>query len=83
MGPKAAIVTAGDVRLLPSETMLVHVFMRGVPAQIRPVNQAVMYLGPTGTLVCLGMPGGGPIINVPLGLLIAKVSSLFLSRRIY
>ena len=27
LGPKAAIITAGDVRLLPPGTILVHVFM--------------------------------------------------------
>jgi len=31
LGPKAAIMTAADVRLLPSGTILEHVFMRGAP----------------------------------------------------
>ena len=32
LGPKAAIITAGDVRLKPPRTLLAHVFMIGTPA---------------------------------------------------
>ncbi|KAF5345065.1 hypothetical protein D9758_010411 [Tetrapyrgos nigripes] len=37
-----------------------------------PFNQALQYLRPTGTLVAAGMPGGEAMLNVPIGLLIAK-----------
>ncbi|KAE9405818.1 hypothetical protein BT96DRAFT_811679 [Gymnopus androsaceus JB14] len=36
-----------------------------------PFNQAVMYLRLTGTLVAIGMPGGG-MLNIPIALIIAK-----------
>ncbi|KAF9469457.1 chaperonin 10-like protein [Collybia nuda] len=45
------------------------VIAAGVP---KPFNQALMYLRETGTLVCVGMPGGGAMINAPVNLLIAK-----------
>lgn len=35
-----------------------------------------MYLRLTGTLVCVGMPGGGAALNAPLTLLVAKVLKL-------
>ncbi|KAF5318178.1 hypothetical protein D9619_012098 [Psilocybe cf. subviscida] len=38
----------------------------------RPFNQAIMYLRAKGTLVCVGMPPGDALLNVPLALLIAK-----------
>ncbi|KAF4615528.1 hypothetical protein D9613_003506 [Agrocybe pediades] len=38
----------------------------------RPFNQAVMYLGFKGTLVCVGMPSGTAVLNVPINLMIAK-----------
>ncbi|KAF8891129.1 chaperonin 10-like protein [Gymnopilus junonius] len=38
----------------------------------KPFNQAVLYLRLKGTLVCVGMPGGTAMLNVPLTLLIAK-----------
>ncbi|KAE9392962.1 GroES-like protein [Gymnopus androsaceus JB14] len=37
-----------------------------------PFNQALLYLRPTGTLVAAGMPGGEAMLNVPIGLIIAK-----------
>ncbi|GLB34537.1 putative alcohol dehydrogenase GroES-like domain [Lyophyllum shimeji] len=39
---------------------------------VRPFNQALMYLRFTGTLVAVGLPGGNAMLNVPIGLLIAK-----------
>lgn len=44
--------------------------------QPKPFNQALMYLRSTGTLVAVGMPGQGGLLNVPVALLIAKVMSL-------
>ncbi|RDB23020.1 Alcohol dehydrogenase 1 [Hypsizygus marmoreus] len=38
----------------------------------RPFNQALRYLRFTGTLVAVGMPGGGATLNAPVTLLIAK-----------
>ncbi|KAF8957763.1 chaperonin 10-like protein [Flammula alnicola] len=38
----------------------------------RPFNQAIMYLRSKGTLVCVGMPAGNAMLNVPVILLIAR-----------
>jgi propanol-preferring alcohol dehydrogenase len=40
--------------------------------EARPFNDALMYLNFKGTLVCVGMPGGNAMLNVPVTLLIAK-----------
>ncbi|KAJ7642859.1 hypothetical protein B0H17DRAFT_1104855 [Mycena rosella] len=37
-----------------------------------PLDQAVMYLRPKGTLVAVGLPSGRPIFTVPIGLLVTK-----------
>ncbi|KAF7353942.1 Mannitol-1-phosphate dehydrogenase [Mycena venus] len=37
-----------------------------------PLDQAVMYLRPKGTLVAVGIPSGGAVFTVPIALLIAK-----------
>jgi len=39
---------------------------------VKPFNQAIMYLRSTGTLVCVGVPGGNAVLNVPVPLLVAK-----------
>ncbi|THU93239.1 mannitol-1-phosphate dehydrogenase M1PDH1 [Dendrothele bispora CBS 962.96] len=41
-----------------------------------PFNQAVMYLRLAGTLVAVGMPGGGGTLNVPITLMIAKTLTI-------
>ncbi|KIM49856.1 hypothetical protein M413DRAFT_438976 [Hebeloma cylindrosporum] len=38
----------------------------------RPFNQALMFLRSKATLVCVGMPAGTALLNVPLNLLIAR-----------
>lgn len=37
-----------------------------------PFNQALLYLNFTGTLVCLGIPGGAALLGAPIRLLVAK-----------
>ncbi|KAJ7097084.1 hypothetical protein B0H15DRAFT_31408 [Mycena belliarum] len=37
-----------------------------------PIDQAVMYLRPRGTLIAVGLPSGGVTFTVPVGLLITK-----------
>ncbi|KAJ7290296.1 hypothetical protein C8J57DRAFT_1493022 [Mycena rebaudengoi] len=37
-----------------------------------PIDQAVMYLRPKGTLVAVGLPSGGVVMTIPIGLLISK-----------
>ncbi|KAJ6605471.1 chaperonin 10-like protein [Mycena vulgaris] len=37
-----------------------------------PLDQAVMYLRPKGTLVAVGLPSGTPVLTVPIGVLIIK-----------
>jgi len=39
---------------------------------ITPFNQAIMYLRLKGTLVCVGMPAGNALLNIPVTLLIGK-----------
>ncbi|KAF9266012.1 GroES-like protein [Marasmius fiardii PR-910] len=37
-----------------------------------PFNQALMYLRPSGTLVCVGVPSAGAMLNVPLNMFVPK-----------
>ncbi|THU93242.1 GroES-like protein [Dendrothele bispora CBS 962.96] len=37
-----------------------------------PFNQALLYLRPAGTLVAVGMPAGGAMLNVPIALLVPR-----------
>ncbi|KAG7086269.1 hypothetical protein E1B28_002235 [Marasmius oreades] len=37
-----------------------------------PFNQALLYLRPSGTLVCVGVPAAGAMLNVPLNMLVPK-----------
>jgi len=46
--------------------------------QAKPFNQALLYLRPAGTLVAVGMPAGGATLNVPIALLVPKVSGVHL-----
>lgn len=39
---------------------------------VTPFNQAIMYLRLKGTLVCVGMPAGNALLNIPVALLVAK-----------
>ncbi|KAJ7330834.1 hypothetical protein DFH08DRAFT_916496 [Mycena albidolilacea] len=41
-------------------------------ANAGPLDQAVHYLRPKGTLVAVGLPSGTPVLTVPIGLLIIK-----------
>ncbi|KAJ7445254.1 chaperonin 10-like protein [Mycena latifolia] len=41
-------------------------------ANVGPLDQAVMYLRPRGTLVAVGLPSGAPVLTVPIGLLIVR-----------
>jgi len=43
-----------------------------VAGEITPFNQAIMYLRRKGTLVCVGMPAGNALLNIPVALLVAK-----------
>ncbi|KAF7353950.1 Mannitol-1-phosphate dehydrogenase [Mycena venus] len=43
-----------------------------VSSNAGPLDQAVMYLRPKGTLVAVGIPSGAAMFTVPIGLLIAK-----------
>ncbi|KAJ3513849.1 hypothetical protein NLJ89_g2714 [Agrocybe chaxingu] len=43
---------------------------------VRPFNQAVMYLRPKGTLVCVGMPANRALLSIPVALLIAKALTI-------
>ncbi|KAJ7665601.1 chaperonin 10-like protein [Mycena rosella] len=47
-------------------------------ANTGPLDQAVMYLRPRGTLVAVGLPSGQPVLTVPVGVLITKVNRLYL-----
>jgi len=38
----------------------------------RPFSQAVAYLRPTGTLIAVGMPGGGAVMSLPIVSVVAK-----------
>ncbi|KAF9262435.1 NAD(P)-binding protein [Marasmius fiardii PR-910] len=42
----------------------------------RPFNDALQYLRKTGTLVAVGVPGGGAELNVPIRLLIGKLLNI-------
>ncbi|KAJ6549952.1 chaperonin 10-like protein [Mycena capillaripes] len=42
-------------------------------SNVGPLDQAVLYLRPRGTLVAVGLPSGTPVLTVPIGLLIVKV----------
>ncbi|KAF8190619.1 hypothetical protein K438DRAFT_1970919 [Mycena galopus ATCC 62051] len=41
-------------------------------SNVGPLDQAVLYLRPKGTLVAVGLPSGAPVLTVPIGLLIIK-----------
>ncbi|KAF8190611.1 hypothetical protein K438DRAFT_1970911 [Mycena galopus ATCC 62051] len=41
-------------------------------SNVGPLDQAVLYLRPKGTLVAVGLPSGTPVLTVPIGLLIIK-----------
>ncbi|KAJ7239674.1 chaperonin 10-like protein [Mycena rebaudengoi] len=41
-------------------------------SNVGPLDQAVMYLRPMGTLVAVGLPSGTPVLTVPIGVLITK-----------
>ncbi|KAF7343064.1 Mannitol-1-phosphate dehydrogenase [Mycena venus] len=41
-------------------------------SNVGPLDQAVHYLRPKGTLVAVGLPSGTPVLTVPIGLLIIK-----------
>ncbi|KAJ7183000.1 chaperonin 10-like protein [Mycena crocata] len=41
-------------------------------SNLGPLDQAVMYLRPKGTLVAVGIPSGMPMLTVPVGVLITK-----------
>lgn len=73
-GPQAALVLAGTVRPFQSSIKCTTRHLTLDLHQALPFNQAVMYLRPTGTLVVVGMPGGGAQLTIPIPLIVGKVS---------
>jgi threonine dehydrogenase-like Zn-dependent dehydrogenase len=73
LGPEAALIVAGEVKCFNH----IYFFLKYLlEIQITPFNQAIMYLRRKGTLVCVGMPAGNALLNVPVALLIAKVNEI-------
>ncbi|KAJ7732584.1 chaperonin 10-like protein [Mycena maculata] len=46
-----------------------------------PLDQAVQYLRPRGTLVAVGLPSGLAVLTVPIGVLVGKVDELVASAK--
>ena len=74
LGPDAAVIAAQDVKYFII-SLFEKIFTR--LTQITPFNQAIMYLRLKGTLVCVGMPAGNALLNIPVGLLLAKVKYIY------
>jgi alcohol dehydrogenase, propanol-preferring len=73
LGPHAAIIIAGHVRLhQPSSYKLA--------TQAEPLNQAPMYLRPTGTLVMVSVPRDA-FLHFPVEVIIGKVGHSSLSTK--
>ena len=81
LGPEAAVIAAGDVRGIFIASFLL--FYNKNIIQITPFNQAIMYLRLKGTLVCVGMPAGDALLNIPVVLLVAKVKYIISSISYY
>jgi propanol-preferring alcohol dehydrogenase len=73
LGVEGAVVAAGDVSYNLGQEVSIFPPILLACFQARPFNQALMFLRSKATLVCVGMPAGTALLNVPLTLLIAKV----------